>query len=209
MTGEVRQRVGRSFFVALFLSTVAVACAVRMVTVTGPDGAPWQTCDGNDAKCIEAIGAKCPKGYVVGHEKMFNCKPEQADDPDPCVTDQELETTPVFVIDDTDTVFELRPGHLVFGSVGALVKAQPLRGPDCHVWLLRPSFDWSTSSRSSTARFSKLLGRACPNGSIETEVFGEAMYQCKAPPDAGQPDAGQLGAGQLDAIAPANVEDSQ
>jgi hypothetical protein len=192
-------RVRRSLFVALLLSTVAIACAVRMATVIGPDGNPWQTCDGNGAKCIEALSAKCPNGYVVGHEKMFNCKPEQADDQGPCLTEKELETTPVFAIDDADTVFELRPGHLAFGTVGAVVKAKPVRGPDCHVWLLRPSFDWSTSSTASTARFSKLLRQACPHGFIESEVFGEAMYQCKSLPDAGQPHA----------IAPADAEDSQ
>jgi len=126
-------KVRRSFLVSLLLSVVTVACAVRMVTVTGPDGNPWQTCDGNDAKCIEAIGAKCPNGYVVGQGKMFNCEPDPAGDQGPCVTDKELEATAVFAIDDTDTVFELRPGHLAFGTVGPLVKAQPVRGPDCHV----------------------------------------------------------------------------
>jgi hypothetical protein len=93
-------RVRYPFFFTLLLSAVAVACAVRMATVTGPDGNPWLTCDGNDAKCIEATGAKCPNGYVVGQEKMFNCNPKQADDQGPCVTDKELETTEVFAIDE-------------------------------------------------------------------------------------------------------------
>jgi hypothetical protein len=199
------QRVRRPFFFVLLFSTLALACAVRMVTVTGPDGNEWQTCDGNDAKCIEAMGAKCPNGYVVGHEKMFNCKPEHADDQGPCVTDKELQTSEVFAIDDADTVFELRPGHLASGTVGPLMKAKPVRGPDCHVWLMRPSFDWSSSSRSSTSRFLRLLGLACRHGYIEAELFGEAMYQCKSPQDAGQPDA----MAPLDAIAPPNMEDSQ
>jgi len=163
-----------------------VACAVKMATVTGPDGNEWQTCDGNDAKCIEALGAKCPNGYVVGHEKLFNCKPEHADDQGPCLTDKELATQDVFAIDDADTVVELRPGHLAYGTVGPLMKAMPVRGPDCHVWLMRQGFDWTSSS---TSRFSKVLGRACRHGYIEAEVFGEAMYQCKSAQDGGQPDA--------------------
>ncbi len=182
-------RTRHPFFLALFLSTVTVTCAVKMATVTGPDGNPWQTCDGNDAKCIEAMGAKCPNGYVVGHQKMFNCKPDLADDQGPCVTDKELETSDVFALDDADNVFELRPGHLAAGTVGPLVKAKLVRGPDCHVWLMRPSFDWSSSSTPSASRFSKLLGQACRYGYIEAELFGEAMYECKSPEDAGPSDA--------------------
>jgi hypothetical protein len=203
-TGNV-QRVRRSFFVALLLSTVAVACAVKMVTVTGPDGNPWQTCDGNDAKCIEAMGAKCPNGYVVGRDKTFNCKPEHAGDPSPCVTDKELAATDVFAIDDADHVFDIRPGHLIFETEGPLVKAQPVRGPDCHVWLMRPRFDWSSSSFSSTSRFSKLLGKACRHGYIEAEVFGEAMYKCTSPEDGGEPDA----IAPQDAMAPQDARDWQ
>ncbi len=195
------QRKRRAFFLAWVLSTVMVACAVRMATVTGPDGHEWQTCDGGDAKCIEAMGAKCPNGYLVGREKMFNCKPNPADDADdhgPCVTDEELQTSEVFAMDDADDVFELRAGHLAFGAVGPLMKATPVRGPDCHVWLLRPRFDWSSSSLPSTARFMKLLGQACKHGYVEAELFGEAMYQCKSPEDVGQPDA----MAPPDAIAP-------
>jgi hypothetical protein len=193
-TGTVQ----RSFFFALVLSTVAVACAVKMVTVTGPDGNPWQTCDGNDAKCIEAMGAKCPNGYVVGRDKLFNCKPDHASAPDPCVTDKELAEADVFAIDDADHVFDIRPGHLAIGTEGPLVKAQPVRGPDCHVWLMRPRFDWSSSSRSSTSRFLKLLGQACRHGYVEAEVFGESMVQCTSPEDAGEPDA----IAPLDGMAP-------
>jgi hypothetical protein len=198
-TGKVQRVRHPVFFLALLLSTVAAACAVRMATVTGPDGNPWLTCNGSDAKCVEAMGAKCPNGYVAGNDKMFNCKPDHADDQGPCVTDKELETREVFAIDDTDQVFELRPGHLPYGTVGPLVKAKPVRGPDCRVWLMRPSFDWSSSSSSSTSRFLKLLGQECRHGYVEAKLFGEAMYQCKSPPDAGQPDA----------IAPTHVGDSQ
>lgn len=187
-TGKVRQS-RRALFLALGLSTVTVACAVRMATVHGPDGNPWQTCHGGDAKCVEAVGAKCPNGYVVGHDKMFNCKPDPAAGQGPCVTDKELKASTVFAIDDTDTVFELRPGHLAFGTVGPLMKAMPVRGPDCRVWLIRPSFDWSASSSSRSSRFMKLLGQECRRGYIEAEVFGEAVYQCKSPEDGGDPDA--------------------
>jgi hypothetical protein len=173
----------------LLLAAAAAACVAKIVRVTGPDGNPWQTCDGNDAKCIEAMGAKCPHGYVVGHEKMFNCKPALADDQGPCVTDKELEAMTVFAIDDADNVFELRPGHFAFGTVGPLMKAKPLRGPDCHVWVMRPSFDGSSSSTSRSSRFSKLLGQECKHGYIEAELFGEAMYQCKSQPEADLPDA--------------------
>jgi hypothetical protein len=197
-TGNV-QRARRPFFVTLLLSTMAVACAVKIATVTGPDGNPWQTCDGNDAKCIEAMGVKCPNGYIVGHEKLFKCKPDHADDQGPCVTDKELETRGVFAIDDADNVFELRPGHLASGTEGPLMKAKPVRGPDCHAWLMRPRFDWSSSSTSSTSRFLKLLGHACRHGYIEAELFGEAMYQCTSAEDAGEPDA----------IAPLDAMDSQ
>jgi|HubBroStandDraft_4_1064222.scaffolds.fasta_scaffold168442_2 hypothetical protein len=183
------QRARRPFLFACILSTVAVACAVKIAAVTGPGGNQWQTCAGDDAKCVEAMGAKCPNGYVVGLEKIFSCKPDHADDQGPCVTDKELAMRAVFAIDEADTVFELRPGHLAFGTVGPLMKAKPVRGPDCHVWLMRPSFDWSTSSTSSTSRFLKLLGEECRRGYIEAELFGEAMYQCKSAQDAGQPDA--------------------
>jgi hypothetical protein len=189
MTSDQVRRTRHPLFLPLLLATAAVACAAKIVSVTGPDGNPWQTCDGNAAKCIEAMGTKCPNGYVVGHEKMFHCKPDHTDDQGLCVTDKELEAMGVFAIDDADNVFELRPGHLAFGTVGPLMKAKPLRGPDCHVWLVRPSFDWSTSSTSSTARFSKLLGQACKHGYIEAELFGEAMVQCSSPPEADLPDA--------------------
>lgn len=189
MTSNQVRRPRPTLFLLLLLATAAVACVAKIVSVTGPDGNPWQTCDGNEAKCIEAMGAKCPNGYVVGHDKMFNCKPDHADEQGPCVTDKELAAMAVFAIDDADNVFELRPGHLAFGTVGPLMKAKPVRGPDCHVWLLRPSFDWSSSSTSSTARFLKLLGQECSHGYIEAELFGEAMVQCKSPPEADLPDA--------------------
>jgi hypothetical protein len=183
------QRSKHPFVLVLLLSTVAGACAVKMSSAVGPDGNPWQTCDGDDDKCVEAVGAKCPSGYVVGAGKTFNCKADRTNDQGSCVTDKELATTVVFALDDADNVLELRPGHLTFGADGPLVKAKPVRGPDCHVWLMRPSFDWSSSSSSSTSRFSKLLGRACEHGYVEADLFGQALYQCKSRPEADLPDA--------------------
>lgn len=173
----MRRAVVVALAISTLLSTVAVACTVRMATVTGPDGNQWQTCDGNDARCIATIGKQCGNGYVLGYEKQFNCKPRQAAAQGQCVTDQALEP--------------------VLGA-----KLNRVRGPDCRLWLMCRGF-------GDTGRFDNdgcltLIGKECGHGYIVGEVFGEAMYQCKSPEDAGPPDAISL-----DAIAPADAIDSQ
>jgi hypothetical protein len=177
--GDVRQ-VRRSFFVALLLSTVAVACAIRIATVTGPDGSQWQTCDANGAKCIEAVGTKCPNGYVLGgREKLFNCKPGPSDQ-GPCVTDRELET-----MSTSGPLAQVHP----YGTGGPLDEVKHVRGPDCHMWLMCQGFAVSHDPLSSGSACLNLVGQECRNGYVEAEVFGQAMYQCTSPHAAREPDA--------------------
>jgi hypothetical protein len=183
------RRVRHPFFFALLLSTVAVACAVKMATVTGPDGNQWLTCGGDEAKCVETIGTKCPNGYVVGREKLFNCKPDHADIQGPCVTDKELETASA-----TSPLAQLHP----YGTGGPLEEVKHVRGPDCHIWLMCQSFVVTHDPFSSAPACLSLVGQECRQGYIEAEMFGEAMYQCKAPHSVGDPDA----------RAPTNVKDS-
>jgi hypothetical protein len=166
-----------SGFLAVLLSTAAVACVVSMATVTGPDGNQWQTCRGNDAKCIAAIGNQCRNGYVLGYEKQFNCKPAHVGDSQ-CVTDDALEP--------------LR---------GA--KLNRVRGPDCRTWLMCRGFNDTGSFGNEDCL--PAIGRECSYGYVVGEVFGEAMYQCKSSPDAGQPDA----VAPTDAVALPGVRDSQ
>jgi hypothetical protein len=197
------QRIRRSIFVALLVSTVAVACAVKMATVTGPDGNQWQTCDGSAAKCIEVVGEKCPNGYVLGgHEKRFNCKPDKVDDQGPCATDKELET-----MDTSGPLAQLHP----YGTGGALDEVKHLRGPDCHMWLKCQNFAVSHDPLSSAPACLNLVGEECRNGYIEAEVFGEALYRCRAPHGADQPDANALpnAVAPPDAVAPVSVKASQ
>jgi hypothetical protein len=169
-----------------------------MGTVTGPDGNQWQTCDGNDAKCIEAMGTKCPNGYVLGgHEKLFNCKPDHADDQDQCVTDKALER----ISGPSDASAAARPlADYHANGMGeppaeVKLKCKHVRGPDCHMWLMCPSY--MDTGYVGNADCLRSVGRECVHGYIEAELFGEAMYQCKSPPDARQPDA----------IAPPDVGD--
>jgi len=159
-----------SSFVVLLLSTMAVACALKMASVTGPDGQPWLTCEGDDAKCIENIGTKCPNGYVVGREKLFNCKPDHADNQSPCATDKEVET-----VSETSSLAQLHP----YGTGGPLDEVKHVRGPDCHIWLMCQSFVVTHDPFSAAPACLSLVGQECRQGYIEAQVFGEAMYQCK------------------------------
>jgi hypothetical protein len=158
------------FFFPLLLSTVAVACAVKMASVTGPDGNPWLTCKGDDAKCIETLGTKCPNGYVVGGERLFNCKPDHADNQGACVTDKELET-----VSETGPLAQVHP----YGTGGPLEEVKHVRGPDCHIWLMCQSFVVTHDPLSSAPACLNLVGEECRQGYIAVEVFGHAMYECK------------------------------
>jgi hypothetical protein len=189
-TGKV-QRVRRPLFLALLVSAVAVACAVKMVTVTGPDGNQWLTCEGNDAKCVETIGTKCPNGYVLGHNRLFNCKPDPPNNRGPCVTDRELET-----ISAAGPLAQVHP----YGTGGAMDEVKLVRGPDCRIWVMCQSFAVSHDPLGSAPACLNLVGQECRNGYIEAEVFGQAIYKCKAPPDT---------TGLPDAVAPSSVNDSQ
>jgi hypothetical protein len=152
-----------------------------MATVTGPDGAQWQACDGNGARCIEAVGTRCPNGYVLGgHDKLFNCKPDSVDDQSRCATDKELET-----ISKSGPLAQLHP----YGTGGPLDEANHVRGPDCHIWLMCQSYAVSHDPLGRTSACANLVEEECRSGYIEAAVFGEALYQCKSPHDAHQPDA--------------------
>ncbi len=199
-TGKGRFARHSAHSLALLLTTVTVACAVTMATVTGPDGNQWQRCEGNDAKCIATIGRQCRTGYVLGYEKQFNCKPGHANDESQCVTDEALEVVSAATGRAHDRPFAAGEST---GGPPWDANLNRVRGPDCRMWLMCKGFNDTGNFGNGGCLTS--VGRECSHGYVVAEVFGETMYQCASSQDAGQPDA----IAPTDSISATGATDSQ